>query len=227
MMQYENIKKGRFIARPNRFIAHIEIDGAIEVCHVKNTGRLRELLQPGAEVYVETTRNPARKTKYDLICVRKSGGFINIDSTAPNAVFGAWARESGFFGEITHIRPECTYKNSRFDFYIEAEDRKIFVEVKGVTLTKGGVVRFPDAPTARGTKHLNELAACLEDGYEAYVFFIAQMEDALYFTPNRETDPVFSAALQMAAEAGVGVHCLSCHVAPDSLAAKAFVPVRL
>lgn len=227
MMQYENVKEGRFIARPNRFIAHIEIDGEIEVCHVKNTGRLRELLQPGVTVYVEASRNPARKTKYDLICVKQNDTLINIDSMAPNAVFGAWVQESGFLGEITLLKPECTYKNSRFDFYIEAEGRKIFVEVKGVTLTESGVLLFPDAPTVRGTKHLHELAACRKDGYEAYVFFIAQMEDALYFTPNRNTDPAFSAALSDAAKAGVGVHCLSCHVAPDSLTAKTFVPVRL
>ncbi len=226
-MQYETVKTGRFISRPNRFIAHIQIDGKTEVCHVKNTGRCRELLLPDAEVYVTPAGNPARKTRFDLIAVKKGDAVINIDSIAPNLAFGEWIRRGGFFGNVTHIRPECTHKNSRFDFYIEAEGKKFFVEVKGVTLTERGVVRFPDAPTERGTKHLRELAACIREGYRAHVFFIAQMEQALYFTSNRETDPLFADTLLEAEKAGVGVHCLSCHVAPNSMKIKDFVPVRL
>ncbi len=226
-MQYKNVKKGTFIARPNRFIAYVEIDGREEICHVKNTGRCRELLLPGTEVYLEPTANPDRKTKYDLIAVRKGKSLINIDSTAPNAVFGEWVRESGFFGEITLFKPECTYQNSRFDFYLEAAERKIFIEVKGVTLEENGVVRFPDAPTERGIKHLRQLTACLSDGYEAHVFFIAQMEKANYFTPNRQMHAAFADALSEAYKRGVGVHCLSCHIAPDALCINTFVPVKL
>ncbi|MBE7062656.1 MAG: DNA/RNA nuclease SfsA [Ruminococcaceae bacterium] len=228
MKLYHAIKKGRFIARPNRFIAHIEIDGQAELCHVKNTGRLRELLVPGAAVYVETSLNPLRKTKYDLVAVERDGALINIDSSAPNAVFGEWVQRSGFFGNIRLLWPETTYKNSRFDFYIETETRKIFIEVKGVTLiAEDGIVCFPDAPTARGTKHLRELTACVQEGFEAAVFFIAQMEQAAGFSPNTETDPSFALALHRAAENGVGIYCLTCHVSPQTLQAKDFVPIFL
>lgn len=226
-MQYQNIKKGQFLARPNRFIAHILLDGKEEICHVKNTGRCRELLVPNREVYVTACHSPARKTKYDLVCVRKGDSLINIDSMAPNVAFGEWVTNSHFFGDISVLKPEYTYGNSRFDFYIEASGQKCLVEIKGVTLEADGIVRFPDAPTERGTKHLRELIKCKNAGFDAHVFFIAQMENVSYFTPNGETDPVFAATLSEAAKSGVGVHCLSCRVTPDTMTVQDFVPVKI
>lgn len=215
-MKYDNIFPGEFISRPNRFIANVKIDGHTEVCHVKNTGRCRELLIPGAPVYVQRSDKPERKTKYDLISVYKGDILINIDSQAPNKVFGEWAN-SGYFGAPTLIRPECRYKNSRFDFYIENNGRKIFVEVKGVTLEENGTLLFPDAPTERGVKHIHELCECVNEGYEAYIFFIAQMERAKLFRPNRRTHPEFADALLSASKNGVNVACLNCRVTPDTL----------
>ena len=171
-MNYENIKIARFINRPNRFIANIEIDGEREVCHVKNTGRCKELLTEGAVVYVQEFNNSSRKTKYDLISVYKGERLINMDSQAPNKVFHEFLTNGFLFQNIKLIKPERKYKNSRFDFYIETDSKKIFVEVKGVTLEENGVVMFPDAPTERGLKHLNELADCIDDGYETYICFI-------------------------------------------------------
>jgi len=224
-MRYENIKQGKFISRPNRFIAYVEIDGKEEICHVKNTGRCRELLIPGTTVFVEESANPDRKTKYDLIAVYKGDLLINMDSQAPNKVMGEWL--SGFFEDITFIKPEAKYKNSRFDFYVETSDRKIFVEVKGVTLEENGVVLFPDAPTERGVKHLTELRECVKDGYEAYVFFVVQMEKADYFTPNRKTHPEFADALVNAEKAGVKIMCVNCRVGENAMEIKSFVKVRL
>lgn len=226
-MEYNTVLPGRFLARPNRFIAHIEIDGKTEICHVKNTGRCRELLLPGAEVYVVPATNPDRKTRFDLVAVRRGEAMINIDSIAPNLAFGKWVEKSGFFGKLCTIRPECTFRSSRFDFYLETDAEKIFCEVKGVTLTENGIVRFPDAPTERGSKHLRELMECIRSGFSAHVFFIAQMEDVQYFTPNRTMDPVFADTLLEAARLGVGVHCLSCNVTPSSMEIKDFVPVQL
>ncbi len=226
-MQYKSIYKGVFLSRPNRFTAEVEIDGKTEICHVKNTGRCRELLIKGAEVYVEKAENPARKTKYSLVAVRKGDSLFNIDSTAPNAVFGEWVRESGFFGKLAYIKPECKYKNARFDFYIEAEDRKIFVEVKGVTLENDGTMLFPDAPTERGVKHLNHLCEAAKEGYEAFVFFIAKTAKAKLFMPNRTAHPAFADALLKAQSEGVGVYCLDCIVTPSALEIKDFVPVQL
>lgn len=224
-MVYNNIKSGRFISRPNRFIANIEIDGEICVCHVKNTGRCAELLLPGAHVFVQCCDNPNRKTKYDLIAVYKGERLINIDSQAPNKVFGEWIES--YFKNVTYVKPEAKYKNSRFDFYIEADERKIFAEVKGVTLENDGEVKFPDAPTLRGVKHLNELSDCIFEGFEAYVFFIVQMKDVKYFSPNRKTHPEFAAALEKALENGVNVCCVDCNVSPDSLTVGDFVPVKI
>lgn len=224
-MVYNNIKSGRFISRPNRFIANIEIDGEICVCHVKNTGRCAELLLPGAHVFVQCCDNPNRKTKYDLIAVYKGERLINIDSQAPNKVFGEWIES--YFKNVTYVKPEAKYKNSRFDFYIEADERKIFAEVKGVTLENDGEVKFPDAPTLRGVKHLNELSDCISEGFEAYVFFIVQMKDVKYFSPNRKTHPEFAAALEKALENGVNVCCVDCNVSPDSLTVGDFVPVKI
>ena len=226
-MIYKNIQKARFLNRPNRFIAHIDIDGKTEVCHVKNTGRCRELLTENATVFVQKSDNPNRKTKYDLISVLKGEKLINMDSQIPNKIFGEWAQNSGFFGEIKLLKAEKTFENSRFDFYIETDNDKIFVEVKGVTLEQDGVVMFPDAPTERGVKHINELCRCIDNGYKAYIFFIIQMDNVKYFTPNRKTHPQFADALKAAAEKGVGVYALDCKVSENSIAADKFVEVRL
>ena len=226
-MIYKNIYPGKFISRPNRFIANIEIDGKTEVCHVKNTGRCKELLQVGADVFVQKSDNPLRKTSYDLISVYKNGMLINMDSQAPNKIFYEWARESGYFGEITLIKSECKYKNSRFDFYIEADNRKIFVEVKGVTLENDGVVSFPDAPTERGVKHLKELVEAKENGFEAYVFFIVQMENCIYFTPNRLNHPQFADALLDAKNSGVNIIAVNSIVTENELKINEFIQVVL
>ena len=226
-MKYKRIREGKFISRPNRFIANIEIDGKTEICHVKNTGRCKELLVPGVAVYVQETENPERKTKYDLISVYKGEQLINMDSQAPNKVFGEWAQNSGYFKNITLIKPECKYKNSRFDFYIEADGRKIFVEVKGVTLENDGVVSFPDAPTERGVKHIKELVEAVENGYDACIFFIIQMTDCRYFVPNKTTHPEFADALVSAGNSGVDIKALNCIVTPDTLEAFRFVETHL
>lgn len=226
-MQYQNMVKGRFLSRPNRFIALVEIDGQTEVCHVKNTGRCKELLTEGASVWLEKSNNPERKTQYDLITVMKQGKLINMDSQAPNKVFGEWIGNSGYFKDITLIKPECKYKNSRFDFYIEASGEKHFIEVKGVTLEDEGVLMFPDAPTERGVKHLRELMDAVKDGYGGHIFFVAQMEECDYFIPNRKTHPAFAETLKEAEEQGVSVHCVNCLVTPDTLNIKNFVPIQL
>ena len=226
-MIYSNIFLAKFLSRPNRFIAHIEIDGRPEIAHVKNTGRCKELLTDNATIFVQKSDNPNRKTKYDLIGVLKGERIINMDSQIPNKVFGEWAPGSGFFGNLTAIKAEKTYGSSRFDYYLETEKDKIFVEVKGVTLEKDGVVLFPDAPTERGVKHINELCQCVTDGYRAYIFFIIQMDNVKYFTPNRETHPEFADALKKAAANGVGVYALSCKVTENSIVADKFVEVRL
>ncbi len=226
-MQYANMVEGRFLSRPNRFIAMVEIAGKTEVCHVKNTGRCKELLVEGATVYLQKSNNRSRKTKYDLITVNKEGRLINMDSQAPNKVFGEWIEHCGYFSDITLIKPECKYGNSRFDFYIEADGRRHFIEVKGVTLEENGVLMFPDAPTERGVKHLRELIQAVKEGYGGHIFFVAQMEDCRYFIPNRKTHLAFAEALQEAKEQGVMVHCVNCRVAPDSLTVGTFVPVQL
>lgn len=226
-MQYHKIKQGIFLARPNRFIAHVELEGARVVCHVKNTGRCRELLVPGAAVYLEESGNPARKTKYDLVAVEKGERLINMDSQAPNKVFGEWARAGGFRPGLTRLRAETTYGNSRFDFYWESQQKRGFVEVKGVTLEEDGAVRFPDAPTQRGVKHLEELMAAREAGYEATVCFVIQMGDVTCFQPNDRTHPEFGCALRRAAQAGVEVLAVDCRVERDSLEIGDRVEVRL
>lgn len=226
-MQYHSIKKGIFHARPNRFIAHVEVDGAMEVVHVKNTGRCRELLVPGATVYLEEGRNPARKTKYDLIAVEKGDLLVNMDAQAPNKVFQEWAQGGGFLPGLTLLRPETTWGSSRFDFYWEAGERRGFVEVKGVTLEDEGHARFPDAPTERGVKHLEELIRCQEEGYEAAVCFVIQMAGMKDFAPNDVTHPAFGAALRKAAAAGVRVLAQECMVTPETLTMAGPVTVRL
>ena len=226
-MKYKNIIKAKFISRPNRFIAHIEIDGKTEIAHVKNTGRCKELLKEGATVYVQKSDNPLRKTKYDLITVEKNKMLINMDSQAPNKVFGEWVKQGNFTPNISLIKPECKYGNSRFDFYIEADERKIFAEIKGVTLEENGVVMFPDAPTERGVKHIRELCECVNNGYEGYIFFIIQMEKCKYFTPNKVTHPEFAEALKFASKCGVNIKALNCRVASDELKILNDVEVRL
>lgn len=226
-MKYKNIKEGVFVSRPNRFIANIEIDGHVEICHVKNTGRCRELLIPGVKVYVEESDNPLRKTRYDLISVYKGQKLFNIDSSAPNKVFGEWVESAHFFGKPNFIKPECRYKNSRFDFYIETQGKRIFAEVKGVTLEENGVLMFPDAPTERGLKHINELAECVKEGYEAYVVFIIQTDSAKYFTPNKNTHKEFCDALINAEKNGVKIMCLCCCVTENEIEIKEPVEYRI
>lgn len=226
-MQYTNVERGRFLARPNRFIAHVELAGAAVVCHVENTGRCRELLTPGAAVYLEGASNPARKTKYDLIAVEKGGLLINMDAQAPNKVFGEWAAAGHFLPGLTRVRPEFTWGDSRFDFLLEDGRGKYFVEVKGVTLEEDGEVRFPDAPTERGVKHLRGLQRAVEEGYRAAVFFVIQMKGVRQFRPNDQTHPAFGQALREAAAGGVGVFAYDCAVAPDRIQLDAPVPVLL
>ncbi len=227
-MRYEAICKGSFLARPNRFIAHVALEGETVVCHVKNTGRCRELLVPGAAVYLQKCDSAARKTKFDLIAVEKAGyGLINMDAQAPNRVFGEWARSGAFTPDLTLLRPEVSWGNSRFDFCFEAGARKGFVEVKGVTLEEGGGAFFPDAPTERGVKHVEELMACRAAGYEACLCFVIQMERAAYFSPNDHTHPAFGSALRRAAAAGVRLMAYSCQVAPDSLSVDRQVDIVL
>ena len=212
------------MSRSNRFIANVEIDGKIEICHVKNTGRCSELLIPGTRVFIEESSNPNRKTKFDLIAVYKGDKLFNIDSSAPNKVFHEWLKECK---EITLVKPERTYKNSRFDFYVEAGECKAFIEVKGVTLEKDGVHMFPDAPTKRGVKHINELISCTKEGYEGVIAFIVQTDFGEYFTPNRETHPEFADALNNAEKQGVKILCLNCNVTPNALTIKHKIKVIL
>ena len=226
-MTYPNSIPARFLSRPNRFVAQVELDGVETTVHVKNTGRCRELLVPGARVWLVKSDNPSRKTVYDLVAVEKGDRLINMDSQAPNAVFGEWAQAGCFVPGLTLLKPEYKHGDSRFDFYWEAGDRKGFVEVKGVTLEQNGAVYFPDAPTQRGIKHLHGLTTCLDEGYEAAVCFVIQMEQADFFSPNDETHPAFGEALRQAHAAGVRVLALSCSVTPDSLSISAPVPVRL
>lgn len=224
-MKYENIVKGVFIERPNRFIAICEINGKEEVCHVKNTGRCKELLVKGATVYLEKSNNPNRKTKYDLIAVYKGERLINMDSQVVNKV--ALEFMPKLFENIIKIKPEYKYGNSRLDIYIETDTEKIFVEVKGVTLENDGVVRFPDAPTERGVKHLNELQKAVTEGYRAYVLFIVQMNDVKYFEPNRETHPQFADALKQAKENGVIPLAFICDVTQDTIEITKEIPIKI
>ena len=215
-MKYAKIREGIFISRPNRFIAIVNIDGKEETCHVKNTGRCKELLIKGSKVFLEDcSHNPNRKTKYDLITVYKGDCLVNMDSQAPNKVVQEWLPT--LFPDITLIRPETKYKNSRFDFYVETEKEKIFMEVKGVTLEVGGEARFPDAPTERGVKHIQELVACRKDGYEAYIIFVVQMKGVTHFVPNVATHPEFAEALREAKKQGVNILCYDCKVESDEL----------
>lgn len=224
-MKYCNIHKGIFLSRPNRFIAICDVDGTEQVCHVKNTGRCKELLVSGCTVYLEKSANPNRKTAFDLVAVEKAGVLFNIDSYAPNRVFGELLEQGGLFSDTTLIKPETAYDNSRFDFYVEHGNKKAFIEVKGVTLEEDGILMFPDAPTERGVKHIYELCKAIDGGYESYIAFVIQTENARYFTPNRITHPEFAKALEYAREKGVNILCFTCKTTPDTLKIAKEVPV--
>lgn len=258
-MQYKKTITGIFHSRPNRFAAIVEVAGREEVCHVKNTGRCRELLIPGCKVILsdsqwnhhsetdpdtglplvsEKKRTSARKTRYDLIAVYKGGLLINMDSQAPNAAAKEWleagglfslpqAQEAGLGSHLRSLRPETVFGNSRFDFFLETDTCQMFLEVKGVTLEEQGVLKFPDAPTARGVKHLTELSACTRQGYRAGVLFVIQMENALYFTPNEQTHPAFAQTLRQVCEEGVLLFAMACQVTPDGMKISTPVPIHL
>lgn len=227
-MIYKNVVTGKFKNRPNRFIAMVEIDGKVETCHVKNTGRCRELLLPEAEVYLEKSDNPNRKTAYDLIGVKKGEVLINMDSQAPNKAVKEWLEKEVYFKNITYLKPECKYGNSRVDFYLEtAEGRKIFIEVKGVTLEEEGIARFPDAPTLRGIKHIKELEQAVMKGYEAYILFVIQMKGIKWFEPNDRTHQAFGDTLREAAKNGVGILAYDCTITKDSMELDVPIEIRL
>ena len=225
-MRYKNMVSGTFLARPNRFIAHVKIHGILEVCHVKNTGRCKELLPAGAKVWCQRSDNPARKTKFDLITVKKGDRLINMDSQAPNAAVKEWLL-SGGLGEIENLKAESVHGDSRFDFSFTREGKPCFLEVKGVTLESDGVCAFPDAPTERGTKHLKGLTQAAKDGYGAFVLFVIQMADVKYLHPNDATDPAFGMALREAAANGVTVLAVDCAVTEDRMEIRLPVPVKL
>ena len=223
-MTYKTVRTGRFIARPNRFIAHVDVDGIPTVCHVKNTGRCKELLTPGCTVILEQADNPNRKTPYDLIAVYKGDRLINMDSQAPNAVAAAYL--AARFPHAT-VRREVTYGDSRFDFAIEDGTDKWFVEVKGCTLEIDNIGYFPDAPTERGVKHINELVDAAQNGFEAYIFFVIQMNDCKYFTPNAETHPEFAQSLRNAEQNGVNIRAVNCNVTENELKIRDYVEIKL
>ena len=225
-MRYANMVPGIFRNRPNRFIAHVEIDGREQVVHVKNTGRCRELLVPGVAVWCQRSDNPARKTQYDLITVRKGQRLINMDSQAPNTAAREWL-ESGGLGEIENLRQETVHGDSRFDFSFTQEGKTCFLEVKGVTLEDNGVCAFPDAPTQRGAKHLRGLLQAASEGFGAYVLFVIQMSDVRCLVPNDKTDPDFGKALREAAAGGVRVLAMDCAVTPEEMVIHRPVEVRL
>ena len=217
-MRYANICRAVFLERPNRFIARVELDGKTETVHVKNTGRLRELLVPGSEVWLTRSGNPARKTAYDLVAVRKENGMLfNIDSRAANVVALEWLRQQDW----NEIRPEYTYGSSRVDFFMRRGNIKCLMEVKGCTLEREGIGFFPDAPTERGTKHLRELAHAAGEGYQAFLAFVIQMDGVSEVRPNRATDAAFADAMEEAVRNGVRVLFLTCHVEPDLLTVTA------
>ncbi len=225
-MHYQNMVPGIFLARPNRFIAHVEIGGQKEICHVKNTGRCRELLPVGAKVWCQHWDNPNRKTKFDLITVEKGSRLINMDSQAPNAAAKEWLLGGGL-GEISELKPEYTHGDSRFDFSFLKDGKRCFLEVKGVTLENDGICAFPDAPTERGAKHLQGLTRLAQEGCGAYVLFVIQMADVRYLHPNNATDPNFGRALREAAAAGVQILAMDCQVTTDSMTIGNEVPVVL
>lgn len=221
-MKYQKVISATFLSRPNRFIAYVRVNGEIEVAHVKNTGRCRELLVEGCTVYLAVSDNPLRKTKYDLIAVEKVRAekpplMINMDSQIANDVAGEWLHACNLFSPNAVVRREVTHGASRFDFYIEDGDRRAFLEVKGVTLENDGVAMFPDAPTERGVKHVEELAACVREGFEAYVLFVVQMKDIRLVRPHDEMHRAFGDALRAAVRCGVHVLAIDCIVSPEEI----------
>ena len=225
-MYYEDMVPGTFLARPNRFIAKVVLAGVEETVHVKNTGRCRELLPPGAQVWCQRAKNPQRKTRFDLITVRKGQRLINMDSQAPNIAVGEWLRGGGL-GKLEDLRSETVHGDSRYDFSFTREGRPCLMEVKGVTLENDGICAFPDAPTDRGARHLRGLTAACREGYGAYVLFVIQMEDVRYLHPNDQTDPEFGKALREAKAAGVQVLAMDCRVTEDTMELLSPVPVVL
>ena len=227
MIRYDDMKQGTFLSRPNRFVAHVKIGGQEEICHVKNTGRCRELLLPGTAVWCQHHETPGRKTAWSLITVQKGERLVNLDSQVPNKLALEYVRSGGLGFVPDRVKAEQTYGQSRFDLYYEAGEEKGFVEVKGVTLEESGVARFPDAPTERGCKHLRELQAAVEAGFEAWVLFVIQMADIRRFEPNWPRDPDFAKTLCQAADHGVRVRAVECAVTADSLIITNEVPVML
>lgn len=226
-MEYKKITKGAFLSRPNRFLACVEMNGRMETVHVKNTGRCRELLTDRAEIFLAESDSPGRKTKYDLVAVRKDGRLINMDAAAPNKAVEEWLKSGALFPDVKSVRPETKYGSSRFDFYVETKNRKIFLEVKGVTLEKEGVAMFPDAPSERAVKHIHELLHARAEGYEAYILFVIQMKEIFYFTPNAETHPAFCRALREAEHGGVHILAYDCDVWENGMSVRRPVEVRL
>lgn len=226
-MEYGNTVNGTFISRPNRFIANVEVDGRIEKVHVKNTGRCAEILIPGCTVILEESANPSRKTRYDLVAAYKGKMLINIDSQAPNTAFKQWIKSSGYFGKDVIVHPEYTHGDSRFDFYIESGERRILVEVKGVTQEHEGVCMFPDAPTDRGLKHLRGLDSAREEGFETYVALIVQMKGMRLFKPNFETHEEFGTELERVVRRGTGLLVLDCIVTESSMTVDSTIPYDL
>lgn len=226
-MIYTDIYEGTFIDRPNRFIANVLVNGNREICHVKNTGRCRELLVPGARVLLEKSNNPSRKTQYDLVKVYKGNRLVNMDSNAPNAVFGEFLCSGGIGFIPDFVKAEYTHGDSRFDYYFEHGGQKAFAEVKGVTLEDANIARFPDAPTERGIKHLRGLMECVKHGYEAYAVFVIQMRHIDEFRPAWDKHREFALALQEAAKAGVKVLAFDCDVTRDGLSISGPVTINL
>ncbi len=225
-MEYHNMLPGVFHKRPNRFIAQVCVGGTMEVCHVKNTGRCRELLVEGARVWCQPSDDPRRKTKFDLIAVEKGDRLINMDSQAPNAAAGEWLA-SGGLGEVQRLRREQVWGDSRFDFSFERDGRLCFLEVKGVTLEHDGHSAFPDAPTQRGVKHIRGLMEAVRQGFGGYILFVIQMEDVLDLEPNWVTDPAFAQALTEAQAAGVEILAMDCRVTPQTMELRSAVKVIL
>ncbi len=227
-MHYHNVCQGIFLRRPNRFIAEVEIDGRTEICHVKNTGRCRELLIPGTEVYLQRADQKKRKTGFDVIAVRKGNNLVNIDSQVVNGAVEEWLRKGTLLKDLSLLKREVTFGRSRFDLYAEYENgKKAFLEVKGVTLEQGGVVRFPDAPTERGIRHLTELCECLACGYQAYLIFVIQMKGVYRMEPNWQTHRAFGETLVKAQQAGVHILAYDCLIQPDDIVLDQMVPVVL
>lgn len=227
MRLYQRVEEGTFLSRPNRFIAMVDINGSTVRCHVKNTGRCRELLVPGARVFLSASDSPGRSTSHDLVAVMKGDLLVNMDSQAPNPVAAEGLRLIPGFEDVTEVRREFPYGDSRIDIMAIAPGRRILVEVKGVTLEEDGVCMFPDAPTERGRKHIRELMHAADDGWEACILFVVQMEGMERFEPNRATDPAFAEALSEAAAAGVRIIAYGCDVAPDSMTLSYGIPVSL